>query len=293
MAILLERLVATHCPLGEGSIWDSKAQLLYWLDILGHKIFRYDPSTNTNHTYNVDTVPATIVVRKAGGLVIGIPGGIAALTLDEPSHSGSFTELAMPEREIKTNRMNDGKCDPSGRLWVGSISTPRGLANLWRFDADHSPHQMLTGISTSNGLVWSADRKTMYYIDTPTGRVDALDYDDSTGNISNRRTAVTVAPGLGHPDGMTIDAEGMLWVAMWDGAAVLRYNPLTGQQLARIDLPGVRNVTSCAFGGKNLDQLYITTAAGTKDPTAHPEAGNLFLATNLPTVGLEAPEYAG
>jgi sugar lactone lactonase YvrE len=171
---------------------------------------------------------------------------------------------------------------------------PNPPGKLYRLDADGSMHVMLRGVSTSNGIAWSLDRRTLYYIDTPLLRVDAFDYDDATGAIANRRTVITVPPGIGRPDGSTLDAEGMLWVARWEGWGVTRWNPRTGELLQSIRLP-VARVTSCAFGGPGLDTLYVTTARNGLTPeqlAAQPFAGGLF--QMKPGVcGLRAPAYAG
>jgi sugar lactone lactonase YvrE len=178
-------------------------------------------------------------------------------------------------------RFNDGKCDPAGRFWAGTMALvkgPRPLGRLHRLDADGSMHVMLRDVGTSNGIVWSLDRRTLYFIDTPLRRVDAFDYEDATGGIANRRAVITVPPDLGRPDGSTLDAEGMIWVAMYEGWGVTRWNPRTGELLQTIRLP-VARVTSCAFGAPDLDTLYITSArAGLTDEqrAAQPLAGCLF-----------------
>jgi sugar lactone lactonase YvrE len=187
--------------------------------------------------------------------------------------------LVSPEKELTRNRFNDGKCDPAGRFWVGSMG-PRYQASLYRITANGTCDKMVDSVTISNGIVWTADKKTMYYIDTNTGEVRAFDYDNSTGDIANSRVVIKFPSGIGMPDGMSIDAEGMLWIAHWGGYCVGRWNPATGKMIAKIEVPAP-NVTSCAFSGKNLDVLYITTAStgmSANDLIKYPDSGKLFVA---------------
>jgi sugar lactone lactonase YvrE len=224
--------------------------------------------------------------------MVAVHHGFASLDLE----TEQMVIVADPEHDRPENRFNDGKCDPAGRFWAGTLSLEgkRGTCNLWRLDADLSTHKMLEGVSVSNGIVWTADRRTMYYVDTPTRRVDCFDYDHDTGEIDNRRVAVRIPEGMGFPDGMTIDSEGMLWVCLWQGSKVSRWDPKTGELLQTVDLPA-SNVTSCAFGGGKLNQLYITTARsglGTKQLESEPLAGGLFRA-DVGVSGVPAFEFAG
>jgi sugar lactone lactonase YvrE len=278
--------------LGEGPIWDARRQVLYWVDIHGFNLHIYDPAAKTDRVIHVGQHIGTVVPRRSGGVVVALREGIAALDLD----TEQLTFLARPEHNKPTNRFNDGKCDPAGRFWAGTMSLNReqNAGSLWRLDPDLSCHRMVTGVTTSNGIVWSPDKKTMYYIDTPTGRVDAFDYDNDTGDIANRRPAITIALEDGRPDGMTTDAEGMLWVAHWDGGRVTRWDPLTGKLLQTIRVPASRT-TACAFGGPNLTDLYITTARTglTDEQLQHqPHAGGVFRVTTG-AKGTESFEFLG
>ena len=202
--------------------------------------------------------------------------------------------VTTPRDHNSENRFNDGKCDPAGRFWAGTMETPTRKGALFRLDPDLLVHQILDGIACSNGLAWSLDRKTMYYIDTMTRRIDAFDYELMTGAISNRRAAVTVSEEHGLPDGMTMDVDGKLWVAHWDGWCVCRWDPTTGQLLQKIRFP-VARPTSCAFGGAALDTLYVTSATTGLDTTAlikQPEAGGLFI-FNPGVRGLPAISFEG
>jgi sugar lactone lactonase YvrE len=207
--------------------------------------------------------------------MLAIKSGFASLDLN----TEKVTLIVDPEKRPE-NRFNDGKCDPMGRFWAGSLEykelSPAGC--LWRLDANLTVHRMLDGIFASNGIVWTSDKETMYYTDSHTLRIDAFDYDNESGNISNRRAAVTCTKADGYPDGMAIDAEDKLWVAHWDGNSVKRWDPKTGKLLRKIEFPATR-VTSCAFGGPNFDQLYVTTATTGVDPAVlakYPNAGGLF-----------------
>jgi len=207
--------------------------------------------------------------------------------------------LSDPEQDRPENRFNDGKCDPAGRFWAGTMLNGAGESDpphgsLYSLDAHHHVQHRLSGVRISNGICWSPDKTTMYFVDSPNRWVDAFDYDDATGAIGNRRVAVTVPREYGMPDGMTIDAEGMLWVAGWGGGQVSRWDPATGKFLETIAVPASQS-SACAFGGPNLDELYITSARIGLDAAtlAHePHAGSLFVAR--PGVkGTEAFEFAG
>ena len=293
----VELVVDAKADLGEGSIWDSKDQKLIWIDIEPGYVHFYDPKSNTNSTVEVGQKVGTVVRRgdDSGNLVLGVHHGFAHF---EPA-TQKLTIINDPESSRPNSRFNDGKCDPAGRFWAGTYEmtgdeegTP--VCGLYRLDVDGSVHQMLDGISCSNGLVWTRDKSTMYYIDTPTQKIDAFDYNLETGTIENRRPVFNSSPDLGYPDGMTIDADDRLWVAFWGGACVRCIDPTSGSILNIIELP-TSNVTSCAFGGSNLDELYITTASILLDEEQRknqPSAGGLFRCQ--PGVkGVQAFEYAG
>ena len=284
----MELVLDAKARLGEGPIWHARAGVLYWLDIEQGEVHVYDPSTGRDRTIAVGQQVGTIVPRTRGGVMLAAAKGFASLDLD----SGAFAIVANPEPGTG-NRFNDGKCDPAGRFWAGTIGK-QGTANVYRLDADGSTHRMIEGITCSNGIAWSRDRRT-YYIDTPTQAVVAYDYDDASGAIANKRVAISIPDTAhGYPDGMTMDADGMLWVGMWDGWALRRFNPATGELLEVVPLP-VARVTACAFGGPDLGTLYITsawTALSEADRAKQPLAGGVFKV--VPGVkGLPAPEYAG
>jgi sugar lactone lactonase YvrE len=278
--------------LGEGAIWDADRRVLYWVDILGCTVHVYDPVSEEDRAIDVGQYVGTVVPRRSGGLMLALHHGFASLDLA----SERVEIVADPEVHLPGNRFNDGKCDPAGRFWAGTLALDgtSEVASLYRLDADLTAHKMLGGVSCSNGIVWTQDNQTMYYTDTGLHRVDAFDYDHETGEISGRRTAFEVPSEMGYPDGSSLDGEGMLWVALWQGAAVSRWNPATGELLEVVDVPAP-NVTSCAFGGPNLDQLYITTARDGMSEEAlaqYPLSGGLFCA-DVGVIGLPAVGFAG
>jgi sugar lactone lactonase YvrE len=270
-----ELLLDTKSDLGEGAIWHPKEKKLYWVDINRGLLHLYDPATGKNETVELGQKVGTVVPSTKGNAVVALHDGIYRYRF-----AGGKLELLQPNPEKSTtgNRFNDGKCDPAGRFWVGTIG-PGNSAALYRMDADNSIRIMKREVNTSNGIVWSPDKKIMYYIDTGTGKAVAYDYNNLTGDISNPRDAIVIPQGMGGPDGSTIDSEGMIWIALWGGSCVARWNPKTGELLCKVEIPA-KHVTSCAFGGKNLDTLYITTAReglGEKDLEEYPLSGGLFV----------------
>lgn len=286
-----ELVLDTKVDLGEGPIWDSAKELLYWVNIMEKQLFIFDPETAENRAIDVGQYVGTVVKGRSGHLYLALHHGFAKL---DPE-SEKLTMISDPEAHISGNRFNDGKCDPAGRFWAGtmSIEETSNSGSLYVLEPSGRTRKMLSDVSISNGIVWSLDAKTMYYIDTPTGCVDAFDYELETGNINNRRTAIKLPEGQGFPDGMTGDAEGMLWVAHWGGYRVTRWNPNTGELLDTIRVPAAQ-VTACAFGGSDLDELYITCARRGLSERAlaeQPLAGGLFKVK--PGVkGVRAFEYA-
>ena len=273
---VLEYQIKTQ--LGEGSFWDWKTQELYWIDILGNTLHIYNPKTKTDRALATPSNIGTVVPIDATRAVVALQDGIYIMN----TNSGEITLLSDVEHDIPANRFNDGKCDPSGRFWVGSMAydeTPKA-ANLYMIKGNGETSLKIKGVTISNGIVWTKDKTTMYYIDTPTSEIKAYDYDDATGDISNPRVAVKVNDSLGYPDGMTIDDSDKLWVAMWNGNAVICFDPVKGEMVSKIDVPA-HNVTSCAFGGKDLDTLFITSAnldMTDAEREKYPLAGSLFKA---------------
>ena len=276
-----EAVLTTGAYLGEGAAWDAVRGQLIWVDILAGLVHRFDPASGLDVSISVGQPVGAAVPRLRGGLALAMRDGFALM--DE---KGSVNLVAEVERKVRTTRMNDGKCDPMGRFWAGTMneldSSPR-LGSLYRLDATLVVTRVLGGVTESNGLDWSPDGNTMYYIDTASYGVDAFDFDVENGDISRRRRLITFDPGDGAPDGMTTDSDGCLWVAFWGGWEVRRYSP-RGKFDRRIRLPASR-VTSCAFGGADFQDLYITTARGGlgEDESAEqPLAGSLFRSPGRP-----------
>ena len=289
----IELLVDAKATLGEGPIWDSHTQSIYWIDILNKRIY-----SGSDILTELDDLIGCIAPRKNGGLILAVSeaakegrSSFASLELDLIK----LTHLSSLKSEPLNNRFNDGKCDPRGRFLAGTMDMgekqPKG--SLYSFDG-RSVTRLLSNVTISNGLAWSADYKTFYYIDTPTREVKAFDYDLDKGAIANPRVVICTPESLGWPDGMTSDMQGNLWIAMWGGAQITRWNPNTGQLLEQIPVPA-KNVSSCVFGGKNLNQLYITSARKGLDEdtlTRYPLTGGLFcLQTNVE--GMPTFEFTG
>ncbi len=288
----VELLVDAHAQVGEGPLWDEERQVLYWVDILSSLLYIYDPATGENRALDVGRHVGTVVTRASGGLMLAVREGFASFDLE----TQELTLIANPEAHITGNRFNDGKCDPAGRFWAGTMTyeNPTNQGSLYRLDTDLSVHKIFGDVAISNGIIWSLDHTTMFYIDTLRKSVRAFDYADDTGDISNERVIINVPEEIGMPDGMAIDSEGMLWVAHYGGSCVSRWNPNTAQLLLRIDLP-VTQVTACAFGGQNLDILFITSAAQELDAAElerQPLAGGLF-SIKTPYQGVPSFRFGG
>lgn len=273
--------VAYHA---EGPVWSERWGGLRWVDMLAGDILSLS-ADGSIHRRHVAKVAAVLRPRRSGGAVIGVERGFALEDAD-----GTLTYLG----ELWSSdgvRMNEGGCDPDGRFYGGSMAYDRrpGGGTLYRLDPDGSVHVVLQQVTISNGLDWSPDGSLAYYVDTPTQRVDVFDYDYETG-LTGRRTFVEIPPEVGHPDGLTVDAEGGIWVALYGGGAVRRYTP-QGALDEVVELP-VSKVTACTFGGPHMDQLFITTSREGLEPGVDPLAGALFRA-DVGVTGLPAREFAG
>lgn len=271
------RVVAdVHADVGEGPCWDAAKRVVRFVDISPGLVYRYDPSDGSVHSRALGQEVSAVIPRTQGGLVVAMRDGIAFL--DE--RDGTLDLVAPIELENPGNRMNDAKCDPAGRLWAGTMAFDfaPGAAALYRIAPDLSFVKVLEGVTISNGLGWSPDGDVMYYVDSGKYSVDAFDYDGANGEIANRRELVRFAPEDGMPDGMAVDAEGHLWIAFFHAAAVRRYTP-QGRLDRQIRLP-VALVTSVTFGGDDLRDLYITSAAyelSAEQLAEQPHAGATFV----------------
>ena len=273
-----ELVVNAHCIIGEGPIWDERTQSLYFIDILGKSLYCFD-GKYTQKKITFDQSLGFAVLRESGGVIAGLEKGFYAATFNgQPA-----IQIIDPEPERKDGRFNDGKVDPAGRVWGGtmpvSLDTGYGKAGpdsaVYCLDQNGHVKTMLTGVIQSNGMGWNKDATKFYFIDTQKFCVQAFDYDMDKNELSNGRICVAVPAEMGIPDGMTVDDEGKLWVALWGGGAVCRWDPQTGKLLQRINLPAL-NVTSCCFGGKHMDKLFVTTASLNTDMNEYPHAGGVF-----------------
>ena len=271
-----ELLLDARADLGEGPAWDATGNRLYWVDIHAGDLHIYYPQNETDFRVNLGEPVGCVVPCQSGDVVIALRSGFATYHLP----TQELTRLVNLELHLPGNRFNDGKCDPAGRFLAGTMddSEKEASGTLYSYSPDGTLKTLLTGLRISNGLTWSPDYQTFYHVDTPTRQLTAFDYELATGNIANPRPVVNVPPQMGWPDGMTSDSEGMLWVAMWGGAKLTKWNPATGQLLEVIPLPAL-NVSSCVFGGPGLTELYITSARkgmSAEQLTEFPLSGGLF-----------------
>jgi D-xylonolactonase len=284
----MDCIADVRATLGEGPVWVEREQALYWVDIPERKLFRWSEAEGPT-TCNLPAHLCSLAPRAAGGFIGAGYEGFLAVGPDL-----ALTPLGNPEPDLPRNRFNDGKVDRQGRFWAGTMDRTEREASgsLYRFDPDGFWTRIDSGYRVTNGPAFSLDGRTMYHTDSALQRVSAFDL-DAEGNAANRRTFLQFGEGDGYPDGMTVDAEDCLWIAFWDGWCVRRFSP-TGDRLAQIDLPAQRP-TSCAFGGPDLDRLYITTASRgltDEDLKAQPQAGGLFM--TIPGVkGVAEPLFAG
>jgi len=284
-----EIAVLPTAGLGEGPRWDAATATLLWVDIPGKSVHRYDPATGEDAVRQVADVVSLALPRRRGGVVVGLPDGLHLLD-GEPA-----TLLAGIETERSDTRTNDGACDAAGRLWVGTMPFDERspVAGLYRVDPDCSVTTILTGTTISNGLGWSPSGTSFYFIDSPTCRVDVFDFDLVTGTLENRRPLAAVEAEDAVPDGLNVDAEGCVWVALHGGWGLNRYSP-EGELVAEVRLP-VAKITSCCFGGPELRDLYVTTrreGLSDADVAEQPLAGSL-LRLDVGVTGLPTHAFAG
>jgi len=291
MSDIVHCVVDDHNTLGESPLWDMQEQVLYWVDILGKRLHRLDPASGKVRHWDMPERIATVALREQGGLVVAFASGIAFYSLD----SGQLDWIARPEAHLPSNRFNDGKVDRMGRFWAGTMdeSGSHHTAGLYRLDRDLSLHKMVDGIGISNCLVWSRENDRFWFTDTLDQQISVFDYDHASGNISNRQVFAQTTGTDYSPDGGTMDAEGYLWVAMWDGWKIVRFAP-DGRIDREIRLP-VSKPTSCMFGGPDLRTLYVTSAVWDltgEALAAQPLAGGLF-AVDTGVSGLPESRFRG
>ncbi|HVW97765.1 MAG TPA: SMP-30/gluconolactonase/LRE family protein [Mucilaginibacter sp.] len=271
-----ELLYQAGAKLGEGALWNHDTQKLYWVDIEDRTFNILDPNSKENKAYSTVKRVGTVVPAGAGFVLVALEDGIAAIDLSD----GTIEYKLETDFHLEFDRrFNDGKCDPNGYFWVGthSMSGKRGESSLYRISPDLKIEEKISGVSISNGIVWTEDKNLMYYIDTPTGQIVQYDFGQDS-EISNKKIAIEIPRDMGDPDGMAIDREGKLWVALWDGFCVVRCDPETGEIIQKIEVPAPK-VTSCTFGGPDMDILYITTASVEmtyEDMQRYPLSGGIF-----------------
>jgi sugar lactone lactonase YvrE len=289
----LEVVLQHRCLLGEGPVWDTKRKVICWVDILRGEIHTYSPQSKSHKTIAVHQMIGAAVMCTDGNFAVALRNGLGFVNRE----TAEVSMIADAESDIPGNRFNDGKCDPAGRFWAGTMShtDEPEKGSLYVLDTDLTVTRKITDVSISNGMAWSLDEQTFYYIDTPTYTVVAYNYDKSTGDISNKRIVIVIPEEDGSPDGMTIDNQGKLWIAHWDGWQITRWNPHTGEKLFHFPMP-VARVTSCAFGGDDLQDLYVTSASTGltgEQLAAQPLAGSLFVIKNIGFKGLGSFEFSG
>ena len=275
--------IPSQCFLGEGPYWHSERGSFFWVDIENGKLFEHHLVSGSTRNWKFSDRLNVVLEGQNGKLILGIGRKLARFDLE----TEELKWLCEVEEDLPLHRFNDGKVDGKGRIWIGTLSTlfTDEAGSLYRIGGDLKPVVQLADLTISNGLAWTEDQKTFYFIDTPTRQIREFDFDLESGEIRFRRVAVEVPSELGFPDGMCIDQEGMLWVGHYGGSGVFRWNPQTGELLDKIILP-VPHVTSCCFGGENLDYLLITTAQENLSPEQmkqYPQSGNVFLVkVNVP-----------
>ncbi|MEO6003950.1 MAG: SMP-30/gluconolactonase/LRE family protein [Opitutus sp.] len=286
----VEVFQAVRARLGEGPCWHEARQTLWWIDILGQKLFERDLTNAEPRVIDLPQMVGAVVETKSGGLIAALREGIFLI---DPQSGVVSPYASAPDHDPQHFRFNDGKVDPQGRFWAGTLALDdrSGQSHLYRIGNDRTVARVRDGISVSNGIAWAPDGRTMYYIDSPTRRVQAFDFEGESGSLRSPRVAIQLSESDGYPDGCCMDVDGCLWVAHWGGAKVTRWDPVAGKLLSTISLP-VANVTSCAFGGPRRDQLFVTTAVDEGKEKSEPEAGYVFR-IDVGTTGPKLASFTG
>lgn len=288
----IECALAVKDKAGECPVWNAAEGILYWTDVLGKRIHRFDPNSGSHEIFTIGLNVSAIGLRAAGGLILATWEGLTFW--DDTSQEVNI--FANPPSEREGSRFNDAAVDRNGRFWAGAWGGMRNLDptnRLYRLDPDGSIHTMEVGIIISNGIGWSPDNQTMYFTDSPRREIYAYDFDLASGSIENRRIFAKSHEDKGEPDGLTVDREGFIWSARWDGWKITRFDPF-GVIEKEIPLP-VQRPTSCTFGGSDLEDLYITTVSTgltDEEKAKQPLAGDL-LKINVGVKGIEEPSYLG
>ncbi|KFV68944.1 Regucalcin [Dryobates pubescens] len=297
-SIKIECITKENNEIGESPVWDEKESSLLYVDITGKKVCRWSSVTKQVQAISVGNLVGSVALRKSGDYVITLGTTFAALKWKEQV----VTTITQVDNGKPNTRFNDGKVDPAGRYFAGTMPDEvhphmmeRKQGALYTLFSDHSVVKHFDQVDVSNGLDWSLDHKTFFYIDSLSYSVDAFDYDLQTGKISNRRSVYKLEKEENIPDGMCIDTEGKLWVACYNGGRVLRLDPETGKRLQTLKLP-VDKTTSCCFGGKDYSEMYVTSASVEMDKeylARQPQAGRIFKITGLGVKGVPPNPFAG
>jgi L-arabinonolactonase len=290
-SLQVDCVLAFPALLGESPVWCQEEKVLYWVDIKKPAIHRFDPATGTCQTWQMSEDVGCLALRQRGGGIAALRSGLASIDFC----TGEICKLPGPTPATPEIRFNDGRCDRRGRFWVGTLHERRhhGTAALFRFDPDGRYHQMIGGVTVSNGIAWSPDNRTMYFADSWEQTIFSFDFDFDSGTPHNGRVFAEVPLSSGVPDGATVDSEGFVWSANFDGGCLTRYAP-DGSIDRLVPMP-VQRPTSCAFGGEDLSILYVTSASlnlTDKQRIAAPLAGGLF-AVDPGVKGLPEPRFAG
>lgn len=253
-------------------------------------LFRYDPKTQTNHVYDIGEHIGSFALCEDERAILALKSGFALFDFN----SNRIQRIVNPESHLSGQRFNDGKCDPSGRFWAGTLSykIENGAGSLYTINSNRKVHTKLENLTIPNGMAWNPDRASFYFIDSPDKKIYRFDYDNETGSISNRHVLFEFESTTALPDGMTIDSDGHLWVALYNGFKVVRIDPQNSTIDFEVELP-VPQVTSCTFGGPQLNELYITTAREhmtEEEISTAPLSGALFKAT-VPFHGLATNRF--
>lgn len=277
--------------LGESPVWSARENALYWTDIREPAIYRYDPAARATRKWPMPELVGAVVLRQRGGLIVGLQSGLYAF---DPL-TAVLEEIHRFEGAHPDDRTNDSRCDPDGRLWFSRMRdfgrAPTG--GVYRMDETLRPVPMISGVAIPNAISFSAAGDRLYFADTPTGRLDAIVIDRESGNLAGRRCVLAEGAAPGKPDGATVDAEGHVWNARFGGGCLVRCPP-DGSTFEVVELP-VSRPTSCSFGGRDLDRLYVTTATQGLDPAAlerEPLAG-MLLCLDVGIKGREEPAFRG
>jgi len=270
-------LYKSQCVLGEGPYWHSSRKSFFWVDIESGTLFEYTMKSGKVRTWNFNHRLSLVLEGKEDHLILALDLKIARFHPE----SEKMEWLASIESELTHNRCNDGKCDAMGRLWVGTmhLQFKEGAGSFYSLDQDYTLQKHLDQITISNGMAWTPNNQTLYYIDSPTQQVNAYRFDLEKGGIAFERTAIEIPLSLGTPDGMCMDQEGKLWIAHYGGYGVYRWDPISGELMEKVALPAP-NITSCAFGGENMDTLLVTTARENLNEAQleeFPLSGDVFL----------------